>query len=54
MKKNYISPNMVVVKMQITKNMLIGASNTQANTDAEVAAPGMLNDDEIFQLFLIH
>lgn len=54
MKKQYISPDMTVVKMQITKNMLVGASNTEADPNAEVAAPAMLNDDEIFQLFLIH
>lgn len=54
MKKTYISPNMAVVKLETTGNVLISMSDqTTAGAD-ESLAPAMLNDDEIFQLFLIH
>ena len=54
MKKTYISPSMYVVNMETTKNLLLPMSDmTKANAEDSYSPP-MLNDDEIFQLFLIH
>ena len=54
MKKQYMSPEIDVVDLAFKDNLLIQYSNTEAPINADVYAPGMLNDDEIFQLFLIH
>lgn len=56
MKKTYIEPYMECVEIEPTRFLCdsfpVNVSNDPASGDAE--APGMLNDDEIFQLFLIH
>ena len=55
MKKNYISPNMDVVKMETTKNLLIPTSDTTVGANESLAPelPG-ISDDELFQFIMIH
>lgn len=52
MKKKYISPNIEVVEIGYVGNLLTGLGSGEADGDAY--APAMLNDDELFQMFLIH
>ena len=54
MKKEYMNPELEVVKIETNKNLLIATSDTEAASDAEVFAPGQREELEIFlfQLFL--
>ena len=55
MKKTYIIPELDVVEMNISRNMLIGMSDTTAGGNDTLAPelPGF-SDDELFQFIMIH
>ncbi len=48
MKKTYISPESIVVKMKPRKILMVSVSDTQAASDAVVGARGFDVDDEDF------
>lgn len=48
MKKEYMNPELEVVKIETNKNLLIATSDTEAASDAEVFAPGQREELEIF------
>ena len=56
MKKIYIAPLMEVVDIHVSHPLLDTSTLSVGNdmNSGSADAPGMLNDDEIFQLFLIH
>ena len=56
MKKNYISPNIDVVKLETTKNLLLPTSDTTTVGANESLAPELpgFSDDELFQFIMIH
>ena len=55
MKKTYIEPQLEVVKIETTKNLLLPTSDTTAGANESLAPelPG-LSDDELFQFIMIH
>jgi hypothetical protein len=48
MKKEYMNPELEVVKIETNKNLLIATSDTEAASDAEVFAPEQREELEIF------